>query len=93
MIRQGVVIFTRGNASNRLDDVKNMVIKPFDIDYVLRVPSIVVKNQEPFSRDKDVTNSVLNAVTMENGTEMDLKTLVLKAKADIQQYVWDKHYK
>lgn len=58
----------------------------------IAVPGIVVKNHGPFAWGKSPTNAVYNAVVMEKVAEMDLKTLVLNPKAEMKQYVLDKHY-
>ena len=39
-----------------------------------------------------MNNAVYNAVVMEKVAEMDLKTLILNPKAEMKQYVLDKHY-
>lgn len=58
----------------------------------MAVPGIVVKNHGPFAWGKSPTNAVYNAVVMEKVAEMDLKTLILNPKAEMKQYVLDKHY-
>lgn len=58
----------------------------------LAVPGIVVKNHGPFSWGINADESVYHAVVMEAVAEMDLKTLQLNPKAQMQQYVMDKHY-
>lgn len=58
----------------------------------IAVPGIVVKNHGPFAWGKSPENAVYNAVVMEKVAEMDLKTLILNPKAEMKQYVLDKHY-
>lgn len=58
----------------------------------LAVPGIVVKNHGPFSWGKTPAASVYHAVVMEKVAEMDLKTLLLNPKAEMPQYIMDKHY-
>ena len=56
------------------------------------VPGVVVKNHGPFSWGKDAASSVYHAVVMEVVAEMNLKTLMLNPKAEMKQYILDKHY-
>ncbi len=58
----------------------------------MAVPGIVVKNHGPFAWGKSPANAVYNAVVMEKVAEMDIKTLMLNPKAEMKQYVLDKHY-
>ena len=58
----------------------------------MAVPGIVVKNHGPFAWGKSPANAVYNAVVMEKVAEMDLKTLALNPKAEMKQYILDKHY-
>lgn len=58
----------------------------------MAIPGIVVKNHGPFSWGKSPANAVYNAVVMEKVAEMDIKTLALNPKAEMKQYVLDKHY-
>lgn len=59
---------------------------------VMSIPGIIVKNHGPFTWGKSPSNAVYNAVVMEQIAEMDLKTLLLNAEADMPQYILDKHY-
>lgn len=58
----------------------------------MAIPGIVVKNHGPFAWGKSPANAVYNAVVMEKVAEMNLKTLILNPKAEMKQYVLDKHY-
>lgn len=58
----------------------------------MAIPGVVVKNHGPFAWGKSPANAVYNAVVMEKVAEMDLKTLALNPKAEMKQYVLDKHY-
>lgn len=58
----------------------------------MAIPGIVVKNHGPFAWGTSPANAVYNAVVMEYVAEMDLKTLLLNPKAEMKQYVLDKHY-
>ena len=58
----------------------------------MAIPGIVVKNHGPFAWGKSPANAVYNAVVMEKGAEMDLKTLQLNPNSVMAQYVLDKHY-
>lgn len=66
-------------------------LKKRSIDPVA-VPGVVVKNHGPFSWGKDAAASVYHAVVMEVISEMNLKTLMLNSKAEMKQYILDKHY-
>lgn len=59
----------------------------------MAIPGIVVKNHGPFAWGKSPANAVYNAVVLEKVAEMDLKTMILNANAEMKQYVLDKHYK
>lgn len=41
---------------------------------------------------KSPENAVYNAVVLEKVAEMDLKTLALNPKAEMETYILDKHY-
>lgn len=56
------------------------------------IPGVVVKNHGPFAWGTSPANAVYNAVVMEKVAEMGLKTLSLNPKAEMKQYVLDKHY-
>ncbi len=56
------------------------------------VPGCVCKNHGPFAWGTSGANAVYNAVVMEKVAEMDLKTLALNPKAEMPQYILDKHY-
>lgn len=58
----------------------------------MAIPGVVVKNHGPFAWGKSPANAVYNAVVMEKVAEMDLKTLALNPKAEMKQYILDKHY-
>ena len=58
----------------------------------LAIPGIVVKNHGPFSWGTSASNAVYNAVVMEKIAEIDIKTLALNPKANMPQYILDKHY-
>lgn len=58
----------------------------------ISIPGIVVKNHGPFAWGNSPANAVHNAVVMERISEMAIKTLMLNPKADMAQYVLDKHY-
>lgn len=58
----------------------------------MAVPGIVVKNHGPFAWGESPENAVYNAVVMEKVAEMDIKTLALNPKAEIKQYILEKHY-
>lgn len=58
----------------------------------MAIPGIVVKNHGPFAWGENPANAVYNAVVMEKVAEMNLKTLALNTKAEMKQYVLDKHY-
>ena len=58
----------------------------------MSIPGIVVKNHGPFAWGDSSANAVYNAVVMEKVSEMDIKTLILNPKAEMKQYVLDKHY-
>ena len=56
------------------------------------IPGVIVKNHGPFSWGTDAAASVYHAVVMETVAEMNLKTLALNPKANMAQYILDKHY-
>ena len=58
----------------------------------MAIPGIVVKNHGPFAWGKSPENAVYNAVVLEKVAEMDLKTLALNPKAEMETYILDKHY-
>ena len=58
----------------------------------MAIPGIVVKNHGPFAWGKSPENAVYNAVVLEKVAEMDLKTLALNPKAELETYILDKHY-
>lgn len=58
----------------------------------MAIPGIVVKNHGPFTWGNSPANAVYNAVVLEKVAEMNLKTLMLNPKAEMKQYVLDKHY-
>lgn len=58
----------------------------------MSIPGVIVKNHGPFAWGKSPANAVYNAVVLEKVAEMDLKTLMLNPKADMKQYILDKHY-
>jgi L-ribulose-5-phosphate 4-epimerase len=58
----------------------------------MTIPGIVVKNHGPFAWGSSPANAVYNAVVMEKVAEMDLKTLALNPRSNMEQYVLDKHY-
>lgn len=58
----------------------------------MAIPGIVVQNHGPFAWGKNAANAVYNAVVMEKVAEMDILTLALNPKADMPQYILDKHY-
>lgn len=58
----------------------------------MSIPGIVVKNHGPFAWGTSPMNAVYNAVVMEKIAEMNIKTLILNPKAEMKQYVLDKHY-
>lgn len=58
----------------------------------MAVPGITVKNHGPFAWGKDAPAAVYHAVVMEAVAEICLKTLILAPKAEMKQYVLDKHY-
>lgn len=66
--------------------IKGRGIDPMD------VPGVVVRSHGPFSWGRDAAASVYHAVVMETVAEMALKTLLLNPKAEMPQYVLDKHY-
>lgn len=69
-----------------IETIENRKMNP------LAVPGIIVKNHGPFTWGKSPENAVYNAVVMEKIAEMDLKTLMLNPKAEMKQYILDKHY-
>lgn len=56
------------------------------------IPGIVVKNHGPFAWGKNPDEAVYHAVVLEKVAEMDLKTLQLNPKAEMKQFILDKHY-
>lgn len=56
------------------------------------VPGVVVRNHGPFSWGKDAAASVYHGVVMETVADMTLKTLLLNPRAEMSQYILDKHY-
>lgn len=58
----------------------------------IAIPGIIIKNHGPFAFGKNPSNAVYNAVVMEKVAEMAIKTLLLNNKAEMNQYVLDKHY-
>ena len=58
----------------------------------IAIPGIIVKNHGPFAFGKNSSNAVYNAVVMEKVAEMAIKTLLLNNKAEMNQYILDKHY-
>lgn len=60
---------------------------------IMTIPSILVRNHGPFCWGKNASESVYNAVILEKIAEMAMKTIFLNRKANIKQYMLDKHYK
>ena len=58
----------------------------------LAVPGIVVKNHGPFAWGKDAAASVYHAVVLEKVAEMAMKTYLINPRAEMNQYILDKHY-
>lgn len=58
----------------------------------IAIPGVIVKNHGPFTWGKDASQSVYNAVVMENVAEMAIKTLLLNPDAEMSQCILDKHY-
>lgn len=56
------------------------------------VPGVVVKNHGPFSWGKSAAESVYHAVVMDTVSEMNIKTLLLNPKSNMQPYILEKHY-
>ena len=69
-----------------IETIENKKIDP------VAVPGIVVKNHGPFAWGESPESAVYNAVVLEKVAEMDLKTLILNPRAEMKQYVLDKHY-
>lgn len=69
-----------------IETIKNLEYDP------MAIPGIVVKNHGPFTWGNSPANAVYNAVVLEKVAEMNLKTLMLNPKAEMKQYVLDKHY-
>lgn len=69
-----------------IETIENKGIEP------MAIPGIIVKNHGPFAWGKSPENAVHNAVVMEKVAEMDMKTLILNPKAEMKQYILDKHY-
>ena len=69
-----------------IETIENKKIDP------IAVPGIVVKNHGPFAWGESPESAVYNAVVLEKVAEMDLKTLILNPRAEMKQYVLDKHY-
>jgi len=59
---------------------------------IMSIPGIVVKNHGPFSWGKDAKQAVYHAVVLDKVAEMDIKTLAINSKAEMKQYILDKHY-
>lgn len=59
---------------------------------IMSIPGIVVKNHGPFSWGKDAKQAVYHAVVLDKVVEMDIKTLAINSKAEMKQYILDKHY-
>ena len=57
----------------------------------MAIPGIAVKNHGPFAW-KSPENAVYNAAVLEKVAEMDLKTLALNPKAEMETYILDKNY-
>ena len=70
----------------------NVIVETFAGKDPMAVPGVVVKNHGPFAWGKSPENAVYNAVVLEKVAEMDLKTLVLNPKAEMETYILDKHY-
>jgi L-ribulose-5-phosphate 4-epimerase len=71
--------------------VINETLSSLQIDD-MAVPGILVKNHGPFTWGKNAEQAVYHAVVLETIAEMTLKTLMLNPKADMPQYVIEKHY-
>lgn len=69
-----------------IETIENKKIDP------VAIPGIVVKNHGPFAWGESPESAVYNAVVLEKVAEMDLKTLILNPRAEMKQYVLDKHY-
>ena len=58
----------------------------------IHTPAILVKNHGPFAFGKSSTESVHNAVTLEEVAKMNINTLLLNSKPDMKKYILDKHF-
>lgn len=56
------------------------------------VPAILVKNHGPFTFGISATDSVHNAVTLEEIAKININTLLLNKKPEMKKYILDKHF-
>ena len=62
-----------------------------ELDYEA-IPGVVVQNHGPFTWGANPDKAVYHAVVLEEVARMDLLTLSLNPKAQLPQYVLNKHY-
>lgn len=58
----------------------------------LSMPAVLVRNHGPFAWGKDAKEAVYHAVVLEKIAEMAFKTFLLSPKANMEDYILDKHY-
>lgn len=58
----------------------------------LSMPGVLVRNHGPFAWGKDAKEAVYHAVVLEKVAEMAFKTFLLAPKANMEDYILDKHY-
>lgn len=79
---------------NYEEETGNVIVEAFRKANIepLAVPSVLITNHAPFSWGTDAHQAVHNAVVLEQVAKMAHHTLTLNSKANLDQYLLDKHY-
>jgi L-ribulose-5-phosphate 4-epimerase len=79
---------------NYEEETGNVIVEAFRKENIdpLAVPSVLITNHAPFSWGTDAHQAVHNAVVLEQVAKMAHHTLTLNSKANLDQYLLDKHY-
>lgn len=73
-------------------DTGKVIIECFESLDPEAVPGVLVNNHAPFAWGSDVHAAVHNAVVLEEVAKMAYHSLQLNSKAEIDQFLLDKHY-
>lgn len=93
----GDIPCTRGLSQKEVEEnyevnTGKVIIETINPNNVMNIPGVIVKNHGPFTWGSNASNSVYNAVVLEEVSNMAIKTLQLNTKSYMEQYILDKHY-